>query len=94
VTGADALSKIDEKELGTIASQLGVAYTHRTQPDSVAAVVSGLNVGNLTVKPGKPGGATEFYWIFAIPLGLLILSELARLAGAVAELRPRREASR
>jgi Ca-activated chloride channel family protein len=89
----DALSRIDETALGTIASQLGVAYNHRTAPGDVSAIVQGIDVGALTVEPGDPGGPVELYWVFAIGLGLLVLWELVRLSGAVLELRPRREAS-
>jgi Ca-activated chloride channel homolog len=86
----DALSKIDETELRTIATQLGVSYTHRTAPGDVAALVSGIDVGKLAVSPGKPGGPFELYWIFAIPLGLLVLVEFVRLSAVVRELRPPR----
>jgi Ca-activated chloride channel homolog len=88
----DALSKIDEDELRTIAQQLGVTYTHRTAPGDIASLVSGIDVGKIAVSPGKPGGPVELYWIFAIPLGLLILVEFVRLSGVVRELRPPRAA--
>jgi Ca-activated chloride channel family protein len=89
----DALSRIDETALGTVASQLGVEYSHRTTPGDVGSIVQGIDVGELTVEPGDPGGPVELYWVFAIGLGLLVLWELVRLSGAVLELRPRREAS-
>lgn len=87
----DAISKIDETELRTIAGQLGVDYTHRTQPGDVASLVSGIDVGKISVSPGRPGGPLELYWIFAIPLGLLVLLELIRLSSVVRELRPPKE---
>jgi Ca-activated chloride channel family protein len=87
----DALSMIDETELGVIAQQLGVTYTHRTEPGSVADVLAGISVGDLEIEKGEPGGPIELYWIFAIPLGLLLILELVRLSGAILELRPRRE---
>ena len=87
----DALSIIDETQLGVIAQELGVTYTHRTMPDSVADVLTGIDVGDLEVEEGEPAGPFELYWIFAIPLGLLMLLELLRLSGAIIELRPRRE---
>lgn len=86
----DAISRIDETELRSIASDLGVTYSHRTQPGGLDTVLSGIDVGDLTVSAGKPGGATELYWIAAIPLGLLALAELVRLGGALRELRPAR----
>ncbi len=87
----DALSKIDEAELQNIAHQLGVTYTHRTAPGGVEQLVSGIKVGTLSVSPGRPGGPFELYWIFAIPLVLLVLVEFVRLSAVVRELRPRKE---
>jgi Ca-activated chloride channel family protein len=87
---ADAISSIDEEELRTIARQLGVTYTHRTQPGDVSTLTAGIDVGRISVSPGRPGGPFELYWIFAIPLGLLVLAELVRLSGVLRELRPPR----
>ncbi|CAN5325022.1 VWA domain-containing protein [soil metagenome] len=89
----DAVSTIDETRLRAIAKQLGVAYSHRTQPGGVSSLVSGIDVGSLTVSAGKPAGPFELYWIFAIPLGLLVLFELVRLSAVARELRPPKEAT-
>ncbi|MDM4763501.1 VWA domain-containing protein [Galbitalea sp. SE-J8] len=89
-----ALSRIDESALGTIARQLGVAYTHRTAPGGIDGVVSGIDVGELVSEPGRPIPATEFYWIPAIPLAVLLLVLLARLVAPIAEARAARPASR
>lgn len=91
---ADAVSRIDEAALGTIASELGVNYIHRAAGESVARASAGLDVGDLTVSEGEPGSPTELYWILAIPLGLLALAEAAGIVGAVLEVRPTRRKAR
>jgi Ca-activated chloride channel homolog len=90
----DAISRIDEAALGTVASELGVNYIHRSATDSVARASAGLDVGELTVSEGEPGSPTELYWILAIPLGLLALTEAAGIVGAVLEVRPTRRKAR
>ena len=83
----EALSRIDETALGLVAEQLGVPYFHRTGPGDIDAVLNGISVGELTVEPGTPGGPVELYWIVAIALGLLALTEVARVTLALGELR-------
>ena len=83
----DALSVIDPEALETIADQLGVAYTLRVPEAPVDPVIGDLQVGELVVEPGDPGGPTELYWIPGILLGLLALAELVRVIAAVAEVR-------
>lgn len=85
-TGSAAVSRIDETALQTIADQLGVAYTHRTTAAGIADVVRGLDVGELTIAPGRIAEPVELYWIPAVPLAIILLVELVRLA------RPLREA--
>jgi Ca-activated chloride channel family protein len=88
----DAISVIDETELRLIAQQLGVDYVRGTGTGDISSIVDGIDVGELRVRAGSPGSDTELYWIPAIPLGILLLAELVALSGAVAELRPRRQA--
>jgi Ca-activated chloride channel family protein len=88
--GGDALSRIDETALGTIANDLGVGYLHRTADADVDAAVDGIEVGELVTEQGEPDTTTELYWWFAIPLGLLALLEIVNISGAVAEVRPGR----
>jgi len=85
----DAISRIDEQQLGQIATQLGVAYTHRSAGESLDPVLSAFDVGNVSTADGARGVRTELYWIPAIPLGLIALVEIVLLAGALAELKPR-----
>jgi Ca-activated chloride channel family protein len=88
--GGDALSRIDEVALETIATDLGVGYVHRDAGASVDPVLTGIEVGELVSEGGEPDTITELYWIFAIPLGLLALLEIVNISGAVAELLPGR----
>jgi Ca-activated chloride channel family protein len=83
----DAVSRIDETRLGTVAQQLGVPYVHRDAGTSIAGVLSAFDVGEVSVSEGSEGSRTELYWIAAIPLGMLALLQLVALAGAVAEAR-------
>lgn len=83
----DAVSKTDATALTTIAAQLDIGYSPRTDGAPVDDLVTGLDVGSLSIEPGTPGGATELYWIFAIPLGLLTVLELIRLSSVIAESR-------
>jgi len=88
-TPVDAISRIDETQLGLIATQLGVPYTHREAGRSLDQVLSGFDVGDVTSTEGARGVRTELYWIPAIPLGVIALVEIVLLAGALAELKPR-----
>lgn len=81
----DAISRIDETNLETIADQLGVPYQHRTDPGPVdfhPKSTFGAALGSSTVTSGF-----ELYWIFAIGVFVLALSELWGLAGSYRQLR-------
>ena len=85
--GGDAVSRIDETRLGTIASQLGVDYLHRDAGTGIDALLAGFDVGDVTVSDGRRGVRTELYWIAGVPLGLIALAELVGLASLVVESR-------
>jgi Ca-activated chloride channel family protein len=98
-TPTDAVSRIDEGNLGAIADELGVSYVHRDADTSLSSVLAGFDVGDVSVSEGDSGTRTELYWIAAIPLGLLALLELVALSSALAEARaairrPRAEGGR
>lgn len=86
----DAISTLDEETLGTIATQLGVKYAHRTSAASLRSLLSGIEVGPLSVPSEPPGQPIEFYWIVALPIGLLLLRETIGVATALRQLRPAR----
>jgi Ca-activated chloride channel family protein len=82
----DAVSRIDERNLETIATQLGVDYAPRTAGDTVDVLVAGIEVdaAKVTQDPGR--SPFELYWIAAIGIGLLLLREGIRLAPALREV--------
>lgn len=82
----DAISRIDEARLETIAGELGVEYVHREAGDSAESLVAGLDVGELLREEGEPDPSIELYWIFAIPLGLLVLLEVFPIVATLREL--------
>ncbi|PSL38971.1 Ca-activated chloride channel family protein [Labedella gwakjiensis] len=82
-TGADAISRINERALGTIADELGVPYIHRDADSSVAEATEGIRVGNVETPDEVPASPGEFYWIAAIPLAALALLELAWMLSTV-----------
>lgn len=86
----DAISRIDEERLATVASELGVEYIHREAGDSASSLVAGIDVGELLRDEGEPDQAIELYWIFAIPLGLLVLLEIFPIVSTIRELRATR----
>ncbi|MCU1407323.1 MAG: hypothetical protein JWQ43_3626 [Glaciihabitans sp.] len=88
-----AISRIDEGRLQTIAEQLGVGYEHRDEGDPVTDLVAGINVPPASRDAVPAGIPLELYWIFAIPLALLLVRELVGTATALRDIRPvRREA--
>ncbi|WP_166426717.1 vWA domain-containing protein [Labedella populi] len=75
-TGEDAISRIDERALTTIAGELGVPYVHRDAESSVAAATAGIEVGDVESGGEVPAETGEFYWLLAIPLTALAVLEL------------------
>lgn len=98
--GNPGISKIDEKQLQTIAQQLGVPYLHRTAPDeSLDETMKGI-----TLKPiphrstARVPSFKDWYWIASIPLTLLFIWELGEMTYRLprhrdrSDLLPREEA--
>lgn len=75
-TGNPAVSSIDEDSLRTLADQLGVEYTHRIEPNSVADLVADVDVGEIT-SDGRRDVTSyqDVYWPFAVLLALLLAWE-------------------
>ncbi len=68
----DALSKIDEGNLHTVASQMGVVYSHQTTPGSVDTVVTTIDTSSLTGVSRDANLREDVYWIAAIAVVLLL----------------------
>lgn len=84
--GADALSVIDEKNLETIAEQLGVDYQHRTA-DAAPALPAAPATTTDYAESGEVGNVTELYWIAALVILVILGVELTRAAVLIAKLR-------
>jgi Ca-activated chloride channel family protein len=89
---SDAVSRIDETRLGTIADQLGVDYVHRDYGDPVDPLVAGISVAAPSIESEPAGAAVELYWWLAIPIALLLIRELLGTVTALSELRPPKSA--
>ncbi|WP_423917643.1 VWA domain-containing protein [Frigoribacterium sp. 2-23] len=87
----DAISTIDEGNLRRIASELGVSYEHRTATTSLDGAVADERAGRVASDEGRADSVIDLYWIFAIPLFLLILLDIALVARALGEIRPPRQ---
>ncbi len=75
-----ALSKIDEKNLGSIASDLELDYIHMTKPSDIYAKVEDIKEHMGESMESKEGDSTagysETYYYFLIPLILLLVFDL------------------
>lgn len=63
-----ALSKIDEGNLKTIASQLGVKYFHRTNPDGIKQVAEDIDIGKIIKSSHDSEVYDDLYWIATVPI--------------------------
>ena len=96
-TGKPAVSVIDEKQLATIAKQLGVPYVHRTTDDGGLGIVGSIQLKELaplraTESAEIVGGRSELGWIALLLVALLAAWELGALVAAAsrAVVRPAR----
>lgn len=86
----DAVSRIDEVRLRTLASQLGVPYVHRAAGDPAEPMLQQAQPEDLqhTQDEGSLPGRTEVYWVFAVGAFVLGLVEARALVRRFRELRP------
>jgi Ca-activated chloride channel family protein len=84
----EAISRIDEPRLETIAEQLGVGYELRVAGQSVSTLVDGIEFDTPEVSTETGTAPTELYWILALPLVALLVREWVGLGRAVQESRP------
>ncbi|WP_052663644.1 VWA domain-containing protein [Psychromicrobium lacuslunae] len=90
----DAISKIDEKQLGQIAGQLSVKYLHRQAGDGIDNAVAGVTGAAMKIEGNSSSRAQyELYWIFG--LGVLGLAgwELFDTLRQWRQIRPVRQRS-
>ena len=75
-SGADAISRIDETALRTLADQLGVQYVHRITPDDLTPLVSDIDLEAIAGDGRRDLTTfTDVYWPAAVLLGLLLAWE-------------------
>ncbi len=84
--GANALSVIDERNLATVAEQLGVEYEHRTA-DAAPSLPAAPSTTTSYAESGEVGNVTELYWIAALVIVALLGVELLRATMLIARLR-------
>lgn len=84
----EALSRIDEEALRTLAGQLGVPYVHRSAGADLAPVLADAREGRVSSDEGTAESLTDLYWIAAVPLFLLALLEVGTVVRALDEVRP------
>jgi Ca-activated chloride channel family protein len=85
---ADAISRIDEVRLQTIADELGVQYEHREAGLGVDALVDGIEFDTPEVSTETGTAPTELYWILTVALLVLLAREWIGLSRALRESRP------
>lgn len=73
---ADALSKIDESNLETIASQMGVSYRHQVKPGDIDSIVAKIDLAKLTGESKDINSRHDLYWFIAAPIVGIIAWEL------------------
>lgn len=95
VTGEDALSRLDEDRLQTIASQLSLPYVHRPAGAPVDAALAGVDLQRFgtseELERERMRGRAELYWPLLAGLTGLAAWELGAAGSALARARTREE---
>lgn len=76
----DAVSKIDEANLKSIAKDLGIEYINMNKRDNIDGIIEGIK-RNAIFSEDEVGteGYTDIYYIFVIPLLLMLIYEFVDL---------------
>jgi Ca-activated chloride channel family protein len=75
-SGEDAISRIDEDNLQTIADELGIDYAHRTEPGGMGRIADAFEA-TYAVDEGEDAPAEhDLTWLFGLALLGLVLLEL------------------
>lgn len=86
-TQIDAISKIDERNLNAIATQMGIKYIHRTQPGEIDALVAGVDVSRIVASSSDVESYEDYYWVLAPGFIALIAWDSWRLYATSRQLR-------
>ncbi|GAA1487309.1 VWA domain-containing protein [Brachybacterium sacelli] len=84
ITGPDGqqgISSIDEEQLQTIASDMGVPYIHRDDPEAeIEGTMDGITLRPIPVESSRDVTSfQDWYWIASIPLAALLIWELGEM---------------
>ncbi|MDN5685520.1 MAG: VWA domain-containing protein [Brachybacterium sp.] len=84
ITGPDGergISSIDEEQLQTIASDLGVPYIHRDDPEAeIEGTMEGITLRPIPIESARDVTSfQDWYWIASIPLAALLIWELGEM---------------
>ncbi|GAA1483329.1 VWA domain-containing protein [Brachybacterium fresconis] len=84
ITGPDGergISSIDEEQLQTIASDLGVPYIHRDDPEAeIEGTMEGITLRPIPIESARDVTSfRDWYWIASIPLAALLIWELGEM---------------
>jgi Ca-activated chloride channel homolog len=94
-TGEDARSVISEDTLRTIGDQLGLGYVHREAGDSIAPVVSGIDLERFgtseQIEKQKVIARRELYWPLLLAVAGVAAWEVGAGLTALVQTRRRRE---
>jgi Ca-activated chloride channel family protein len=75
-TGEDAISRIDEKNLETIADELAIDYAHRTEPGGMEAIADDFEATYAFDEGEGAPAEHDLTWVFGLLLLGLVLVEL------------------
>ena len=75
-TRADAISRIDEDNLQTIADELVIGYAHRTEPGGMGAIADDFEASYATDDREDAPAKHDLTWVFGLLLLGLVLLEL------------------
>lgn len=72
----DAISKIDEENLKNIARDMGLSYLNMNDKGNIDSIIKSIkNTSNVSQRDASSAGYKETYYIFVIPLLLLLIYE-------------------
>ncbi|UXM90037.1 vWA domain-containing protein [Paenarthrobacter sp. JL.01a] len=85
--GQDAISRIDEQQLRSIAEELNVPYAHRTAKEPVSDMLGKAQPGTLSASTEDAPGRIELYWLLALAALALAIPEPLRHLRALRAVR-------
>ena len=81
----DAISKLDEKNLKKIASDMNIEYIHMDKPKNIDKKLKDIKTNTAIRSVSKSSANTDIYYIFVIMLCIVMLYELIVLKRRIAK---------